>query len=245
MHKINEHHFKDQGPKEINLREYFTLIKKRFWIILLVTLIAGAGGYIYSNMNSTPLYETSTRVIIGTGEEEMDMNTLMVMITDPMIMETVANELQLARSPGQIAGQIEVTQIEESQVVSIKATDSDPETAMNIANSTAAMFKQEIKQILDFKGVQLLSEAELNTAPINTDQNRTLIMAIVFGLMTGIGLVFILDAMDGAIRKEDEAEDILGVPVLGTISNMTKRKFVNKKKKTKEMAVRGETVDIK
>ena len=45
---------------------------------------------------------------------------------DPTIMEKVAQDLNLKRSPEALAGQITVQSIDTSQVVSISVIDSDP-----------------------------------------------------------------------------------------------------------------------
>ncbi|WP_106496626.1 YveK family protein [Lentibacillus sp. Marseille-P4043] len=231
--------------KDINLKEYYLVIKKRIWIIIVITILTTLAGYYYSNMNNTPVYQTSTRIIIGSDSEYM--KTLMVMIKDPIIMENVRNELKTDRSSEQIAEQIMVERIDESQVVKISVTDGSPEMAVKIANATAEIFKREIVKILDFKDVQLLSEAKMNPNPINGSQNRTIIIAFIFGMIVGVGLVFLLDSLDGAIQRDSEVEDILGVPVLGTISNMTRKKVVSKKVKRRRQVLEpgGEAIDIK
>ncbi|PAV31562.1 hypothetical protein CIL05_02585 [Virgibacillus profundi] len=246
MGKDNQQQFFEKNHvKEINLKDFFDVIKRRFWIIIVVTIFAMVGAHYYSGLNNTtPLYQTSTRIVVGSEGESM--STLMVMIKDPIILNRVIEELQLSKSASGIAGQIEVQRLEESQVIMISVTDSDPALAAAIANTTASVYKTEIANILDFKEVQLLSAAVENPYPINGgNQNKLLLIGGVFGLITGIGLVFLLDSLDGKIRKESELEEILGVPVLGVVSNMNRKKLAVKKSKQKDVELRGETVDLK
>ncbi|RDW22416.1 capsular biosynthesis protein [Oceanobacillus arenosus] len=231
-----------ENPAEINIKEYFNVIKKRFWIIALITILATLAGYFYSSYNYTPVYQSSTRMILGKGDQ--DMNTLMVMIKDPIIMEKVKNELQLDMSAEAIASQIEVTRIDDSQVVNISVIGTDFKLTAEIANTTASVYKSQIVSILGFTEVQLLSEAKENPFAINSTQNRTTIIALVFGLVVSIGLVFLLDSLDGKVRKDREIEGILGVPVLGIVSNMNRVKGSKKRRKQKDVNLRGEIVDI-
>src|SRR5690625_2451908 len=130
-----ESYQKNEHPKEINLMEYFEVIKRRFWIIVLVTMLIATAGYFYSYFfNNTSLYQTSTRMIFGSDTE--DMNTLMVMIKDPIIMESVRGELKLSRASDTIASQIEVSRIDDSQVVQISVIDENAKIAADIANVT-------------------------------------------------------------------------------------------------------------
>ncbi|GAA0427074.1 hypothetical protein GCM10008934_16080 [Virgibacillus salarius] len=228
--------------KDINLKEVFDLLKKRAWLVIAITILFTSAGYLYNSFNNTPIYQTSTRVIIGADSEYM--KTLMVMITDPLIMDKVKEELQLSQTSEELAEQIEVARIEDSQVVQISVRDSDSAQAVEIANTTATAFKSEIADILDFKEVQLLSSADENHQAINGGQHKIVIISFIFGAITGLGLIFLLDSLDGTIRKESELELVLGVPVIGSISNVNKKKFV-KRRRQRKINVRGETADIK
>ncbi|OKL36936.1 hypothetical protein BLL40_07340 [Domibacillus mangrovi] len=230
--------------KEINLKEYYEVIKKRIWIVLIVALLTTVIGSFYSNRGSDeqPLYETSTRMIIGSSGG--DMKTILVMIKDPIIMGKVKEELQITRSPEEIAAQITVSKIDDSQVIKLSVVDPDPKVAMNIANATAKVFKNEISNILKFNGVRLLSPAEENTAPINVDQALSLKVFLLIGVILGIGFVFLLDSLDDTVKGENEIENILGVPVVGIITNMNKKQWSFKKSKKQKIRVRGKAFDI-
>lgn len=235
---------KDVKRKEINLKEYFDVIKNRIWIIIFITMFTTLSGYIYNSFynNDTLLYKTSTRIIIGADNEYM--KTLMVMIKDPTIMEKVKNELQLSRPSEELADQIEVLKVDESTVVSISVIDTDPKMAVSIANETARVFKNEIVNILEFKNVQLLSPAKENPYPINEPHNNIIKITVVLGVILGIGIAFLLDSLDETIKRESEIEEILEVPVIGIVSNMNKKKLLGEKKKYKSINSRGETLDV-
>ncbi|MCP3029208.1 YveK family protein [Halobacillus sp. A5] len=235
----------EQLGKEINLKEYWDVIKGRIWIVFAMVIFAVGAAYAYSYMNNTPLYDTSTRMILSTEDE--NMNTLMVMIKDPIIMEQVKSDLNLEQSSEGLANQIEVNRLEDSEVIQISVTANDPELAASIANKTAEVYKNEIVNILEFEQVQLLSKAEVNPYPNNEFQDRNLVIAGVFGIIAGIGLIFLLDTLDGAVKTREEVEDFLGIPVLGFVSPMNRKNSTTKKKKNKgqEVEVRGESVDIK
>jgi len=235
---------KNMKSREIDLKEYYEVIKKRFWLIVLITILTTSAGILYSRLNSknVPLYQTSTRIIVGANDEYM--KTLMVMIKDSTIMGEVNNELQLNKSPEEIAGQIEVSRIDDSRVINIAVTDTDPNRAANIANVTAKVFKSEIVNILNYKDVQLLSPAKENSYPINSPKNNIVKITFALGVIFGIGLAFLLDSLDETVKRESEVEDILGVPIIGVISNMNKKKLLGQKKKYKTLNLRGETVDF-
>ncbi|MGE8204553.1 YveK family protein [Heyndrickxia sp. NPDC080065] len=221
--------------KEINLKELFSVIKRRFWIIIVITAITTLLGAVYSYSKNTPLYQSSARIIIGANPD--DRNTLQVIIKDSTVLDIVIKDLNLQTSPEALASQITVQSIDNTQVFSISVTDRDPNQAAKIANTTAKVFKKEISNIVDFKDVRFLSEAKVNPWPINQNQYRFILILFIVGVVLGIGLVLLLDSLDDTIRKELDIEEILGLPVLGKVSKMSKKNV--KKKLIKRFELRG------
>lgn len=206
--------------KEINLKEIFSVIKKRLWIIAIITALASIAGYLYGEKDITLLYQSSARIIIG---KEADMNTLQVILKDPVVLEKVVEKLELNRSPESLANQISVGIIDSSKVVKISVIDTDPNRAADIANTTAEEFKTEITRLLNFNDMEIFSPAKMNSAPINEEDNRSGLIGLIFGLFAGIGFVFFLDSLDDTIRSKKDVEDYLDLPVLGRISKMNKK----------------------
>ena len=56
--------------REINLKEYYEVIKKRIWLIVIVTLLTTVAGAFYNSYTHTNLYESSRRIIIGSDKGE-------------------------------------------------------------------------------------------------------------------------------------------------------------------------------
>ncbi|PPA69246.1 YveK family protein [Jeotgalibacillus proteolyticus] len=229
--------------RDINLLEYFQVIKKRLWLIMLLTVLMGAAGYYYTQSNNTSIYQSSKRIIISSDNE--NMKTLMVMIKDPIVMAKVIEDLGLQQTPQGLASQINVEQIDESRVVQITVTNTDPERAALIADATAANFRSEVRPIIEFENIQLLSDATVNPLPINESQNKTIIMIAGFGLILGVGISFFLESLDGTIRREKEVEELLGIPVIGAVPNLNKKKLLKQRKNNSALKLGGEVVDLK
>ena len=216
--------------KEIDLKELFQVIKKRLWIVAVITILFTTFAGVYSAFFTTPMYQSSSRIIINADAEYR--KTLQVIIEDSTVMEKVSQELNLERSPEALAGQITVQSIDASQVVSISVIDTNPEMAASIANTTAKVFKEEIVNIVNFNNVQLLSDAQINNQPINDNQTRTILIGLIVGLVAGIGLVLFLDSLDDSVNSEDDVEEFLGVPVLGKVSKIKKKNLkISKRQK--------------
>ncbi|MCW9130905.1 Wzz/FepE/Etk N-terminal domain-containing protein [Bacillus paramycoides] len=217
--------------KEINLKNLFTIIRKRIWILLLFTTLTTFGGAIYSIYVKTPLYASSARLIVQANAETM--TTLKAMVNEPVILEKVAAELNINRSVGALSGQISTESVQGSQIIRINVVDTDPLLAHKIANTTAAVYKKEVANILNFNNVSILPEdpVQKHSIPINVNHSKTITIAFLIGMVLSIGFIFLLDSLDETIKTERRIEQLLDIPVLGGISKMNKK---NKKDKYSE-----------
>lgn len=233
--------FDNKKAKEINLRELYKVMKRRIWAVLILTVLGAAVGFFQSTVTVTPLYQSSSRIIIGA--DEQSRTTLQVIVKDSTILDKVVKELNLPTTSDALANQITVASIDQSQVVSITVVNKDPRLAAQIANTTAKVFKEEVPNIVGQDYIRILSNAKVNPVPINPKSNNKTLTAVVIGLVLGIGLAFLLDSMDSTVRSEQEVEKILGLTVLGKVSKMNNRN-VKRKKVQSNLDLRGERIDV-
>ncbi|WP_100010080.1 YveK family protein [Lentibacillus sediminis] len=221
----------------ISLKEIFEVIKKRIGLIIAFVIGAAVIAAVLSFFVLTPTYENSSQFLVNqenTGQQGQQftstdirtnvelINTYNVIITSPVILEDVATELDLDMSSTELANKIQVQSAEQSQVVTVTATDEDPQLAMDIANTTVQIFQDKIPEIMSVDNVTILSEAELseNPSPVAPNPMLNIAIAIVLGGMIGVGLAFLLSYMDNTIKTEEDIEKLLEVPVLGVITHI-------------------------
>ncbi len=228
--------------KEINLKEILSVLKKRAWIGITITILAALFGYFYSSINQTTLlYSSSSNIIINADGGQR--KTLEVIIKDKTVLEKVITKLGIERTPESLAQNIQVGSIDDTQVVKISVIDINPERAAAIANTTANVFIEEIPHIMGFDDVRVLSDAQVNPYPINeSNENKIIGAAIIGGIVIGIGLIFLIDSLDDSIHSEQDVEHLLEVPILGRVSTMSK-KNINKTKKINAID-RGDSIGV-
>jgi capsular polysaccharide biosynthesis protein len=245
MDNFNQNnHDSKRKAKEINLKELFQVLKRRFWVIAIITILASIVGVLQSTTSTTPLYQASSRVIVGADEESR--KTLQVIVKDSIILEKVVKEIGLNKSAEMLAGQITVASVESSQVVSISVVDRDPILAAKIADTTAKIFRDEVPTIIGQDYIRLLSNAKVNETPINPNNLNKLYIAIISGIVVGIGLAFLIESLDDKLRSVQEIESLLGLPVLGKVPKMNRKNTRGYKSNMQhDMDLRGETIGYK
>ncbi|MFA1711691.1 YveK family protein [Peribacillus frigoritolerans] len=222
----------------ISIKDIFKTLKKRWKLIMLLTLIAALISGTISYFLLTPVYQSSTQILVNQKQSEnqldsiqiksnIDMiNTYSVIIKSPAILEKVIDELELDQSVEQLSEKITINSQENSQVFSLTVQDSNPSRAVEIANTVSVTFQKEIKDIMNVDNVSVLAKAEIkeNPTPVKPNPLLNIAMAIVVGLMGGIGLAFLLEYMDNTIKDEDDIERLLELPILGSIQKISQHK---------------------
>lgn len=222
----------------ISLQEIFQTLRKRIFLIFSITFLAASLSGVLSYFYITPIYETSAQLLInqesteqmvGVGDIETNLqliNTYNEIIKSPVILDLVKVELALEKmTMTELIKKISVSSKGDSQVVTITVQDPDQFIARDIANSTASIFKREITDLMNINNVTILTKATASEGqvPVKPQSLLNVAIAVVVGLMFGIGLAFLLEYLDNTIKSEQDIEKLLSLSVIGSISSMEKK----------------------
>lgn len=220
----------------ISLKEIFSVLKKRLMLIVLLVVGAILVSAIVSYFIITPTYQASTQFIVNQDTNENNavdinqirsnveiINTYNDIISSKRILDQVVEELDLTISAGALGEKISISSAESSQVVTLSATDADPEVAADIANTTVQIFQTDLPELMNVNNVNVLTEATVaaNPSPVSPKPLLNMAIAVVLALMVGVGLVFLLEYLDNTIKTEEDVENKLELPILGVISHVT------------------------
>lgn len=139
----------------IDLREYIEVIRKRFWIIVMITVIAVATSGIISYFVLEPVYEASTTLMVGKDQNSEQMieysdgllsKKLVKTYSEIGKSRTVAKEviknLDLDLTPVQFKEKVSVNSVGDMEIIMIKVQDVNPRVAASIANNLATVLKR-------------------------------------------------------------------------------------------------------
>lgn len=244
----------------ISLKELLEMFKKRFLLIALITITAVLVSGVVSYFFMTPIYQASTQILVNKTQNDQSLytanevqtnlqliNTYNVIIKSPAILDKAAKELNMGLTGDQLNKKITVSNETNSQVVTLAVQDPDPNTAATIANTIASVFEQQISKIMKVDNVTILAKATVtpNQAPVKPRPLLNMAIALVVGLMAGVGVAFLLEYFDNTIKNEQDIEKVLGLPILGVTANMDEAEAEGRKihkSETRKAEVKGESI---
>lgn len=230
---------------EMSLMELLGIIKRRLVLIVLGTLagimlFAGYTFYI-----ATPQYSATTQMLVNRTQEaniiqraDIDTNIQLIntykdILTSPVILEDVIDELNLTSTHQQLSNQLFISSENNSQVFSIQIIDTDPNTAALIANTTALVFQENLNEFMNVDNVNVISQAEANYFPVSPNHMLNLAIGTVVGSILSIVIAFVLEFADNTVKDNKFVTEELDLIILGSISEMPENKFKEDKEQAK------------
>lgn len=221
--------------EKIELKKYLKLIRKYkkyiFAIVLASVVIVGIKTFFFTK----PIYEAKTTILINNllgkknqiTKDDIDYSKLLGETYTPIIKsrkvaEEIKTKLNLDESYSQIINSIDVSLVS-GPVMNITVINRDPKEAQEIANEVPIIFGEELQEITNVNGVQVIDEALLPTKPVSPNKIKSLIIGLLIGLFISAVVVLILDYFDNKVKTPEELEEILKTSLLGVVPLETEK----------------------
>lgn len=221
---------------EIDLRQLWVIIKKRWLLLVTLPLLAALISGVISFYILKPVYQSSTTLIVGKKANDMEEQSATLLLENNVlaanrqlaktygeiaksrtVREQVITELGLGLTAEQLHSQINVSQVEDTEILELTVTDTDPQLAADIANVTVQKFFAAVIEIKKIDSVSIIDKAVAPTCPVKPNKLINIVIAFMVGLMAAFGSSILLEYLDNTIKSSQEAEELLGLSVLGVI----------------------------
>ena len=228
---------KEQNTMEIDVFQLLNTLWKRKLIIALVAIVTGAIAFAYSSFIVKPEYTSTTRIYVvnrnqgdkpGLTNQDLQAGSYLVkdyreIILSQDVLEKVVTDLQLDMPTKNLASKIQVTVPVDTRIVSISVKDKQPEEASRIANSLREIAAQKIISVTRVSDVTTLEEARPATSPSSPNIRRNTLIGFLGGLGVVV-VVLLVELLDVRVKRPEDIEDVMQIPLLGVIPNLDKLK---------------------
>lgn len=223
-----------QEEKYIDLGQIWSLIKAKLWLIAIITVLSVCASLAASFFLITPIYQATTSILIGkdyssatspTSEYtyneilmyQTSANTYAEIARSRTVAEKAADKLSIDITASQLMSARTVSITDNTQIMHISVTNSDPGNAMLMANTISECFITEAARLFPTGKVQIMDRAQLPSSPVSPVPIKNVVLAFAIGLAISLGIIFLKAYLDDTIKDEKELAAITMLPVLGTI----------------------------
>jgi Mrp family chromosome partitioning ATPase/capsular polysaccharide biosynthesis protein len=280
--QLRGHAAHDETRHASTLRDYFSLVHRRKWIILAAVILVPTVAVFYS-ARQTKLYQAEAQVLLaqtnlanaltGTPESSVFQPVERISQTQadlarvPIVARRAVNAAGVNRSAGQLLGESSVTADLNSNFLFFTVTDTVPSAARKLATEYARQFtiyraqldtaalkgaredletrmaeiranggvnsslyaslasKDELlrtMEALQTSNASLVQEAN-SSWQVAPKPRRNGILGLALGILLGLGLAALREALDTRVRSADEIGERLGLPLLARIPEPPRR----------------------
>jgi len=214
---------------EINLVRILLALKKKLWLLLLLSLLAGSAFFVYTRYAVTPLYRASVSLFVDNSGEggtqtladinaaRQLVNTYIAMASSNTVLNQVAEEIDNAYSAGDIRAMITTSIITNTEIFRIEITNASPGKAALIANVIADVATVELPNFIEGSSIRVVDSAQAPRTPFSPSVPRNTVLGTMFGFLLAAGIVILLDIRSDKVETVEKTDMLFGVPILGEI----------------------------
>ena len=218
--------------EELDIKELFYELKRNIAIIIIFLIIGIAGGIAYTKFLVTPMYRSSTTIVLSRTEtgsssastitsNDITINQKLISTYSEIIKSrSVINKVKENLKINIEADDIIVQSKKNTELIEIIVRYNNPVMAAKIANNIAEVFTSKIKEVYNIDNVSVIDVAEVATEPdnVNIIKNVGMFSTVTLGFI--LLIIFIKVYFNNTIKNQAEAERVLGLPVLAVIPKM-------------------------
>lgn len=226
-----------------SVRRYTGVLRRQWWVIVLTTVIAVAAAVVYVE-TATPVYSASSKVVVGQGQSLFNpalsvndtsvTSTISSLLQSNVVAEDAIKQLGLHTTPTALLSNLNVSAQPTGAVINVSYNDTNQPRAVRVLGSLGSIFTNLVNTELasKTKDTGTSTSAGAVTAPVSAvvfdpahpdpgqvspHKARTVAIALVLGLIAGLVLAFLRDALSSTIKSEEDAEAAYGATSLGSL----------------------------
>ncbi|MFR7452696.1 YveK family protein [uncultured Subdoligranulum sp.] len=222
----------NQDYETIDLLELLGVLRQHILALLLTTVLAALAGFLVSSFVLTPQYQASALMIVNTRQDTSAnvtsdqltsasrlVSTYSIIVKSDTVLNQVIANLGLNMTYETLASKVEVSAVDETQVMEITVTDPNPDGARQVCEQITQVAPDAILTAVEAGSVKVISAASVDPDPVSPNIPRNTAIAGVLGLVVCVGILFLRVLLDNKINTEDDVTKHLGLTVIGVIPN--------------------------
>jgi len=218
----------------ISVMFILNLFKKGWKLMVIFLLLGAAAAYAISTYFITPqyasnlsLYVTNSNNMSGASSSS-DLNyssrlarTYIIILKEATVREQVANKLHTQVTAGKLASMVTLESVDDTEVIKISATSSDPELSAEICNVYGSVAPEVLQRVVKAGSVEIIGKAKAAGSPVSPDVNKNTFYGAAAGVAAAIAIVLLRVLIDNTVQSEEEFKRIIGIPVWASIPSFT------------------------
>lgn len=230
----------DYNP--IDLLQIAKALWHRAWIIVLCALLGAAIAFFYSAYAITPQYSSKVMLYVNNSSVSLGSTSLKISSSDIIAsqslvetynvilknrttLEKIAEKTDLPYTYSDLSGMITTGSVNETQIMQVTVTCTDPYDAAKIANCIAEVLPERISEIIENCSTSVIDSAIPNTNKVAPNITKYTAAGFIIGLLIAAAVISVLAILDDTIHDEEYIINKYDYPILAVIPDLSNVDF--------------------
>lgn len=180
------------------------------WLVLPNTYSASVSMYVLTTAQGESGGVTNSDL----SASQMLANDVATLITSDRVIDDTARNLNMASLDGY---DISVNSETTTRVLTLTVEGKSAQSVAAVANGLASTTDTVAREVMDVQAVNAIDQATEPTSPSGPPRLMYTAVAFLAGIFIAIAIVVVMDMVNTRVRTPEEAEELLGIPVIGRI----------------------------
>ena len=231
--------------QEKNNREYYTIdvlqilkaLWKHVWIVIACSLLVAAIGFSMAAFVIAPTYSSTIKLYVNNNSISLGnasfsisaselsaaqnlVRTYGEILDSRTTLERVIEKSGVDYSWKQLSSMIEFAPANETEIMEVTVTCTDPYEASDIANTIAEVLPVRISEIIDGASMEVVDSAIPDTDKVGPSVSKYTLIGFIIGAMIAVLFVTVITLLDDTIHDEEYILQNYDYPILGKVPNL-------------------------
>ena len=213
----------------MSLIELLGLMRKHLKLVIILPLVCAAATAAFAwlvlpntytaSVSMYVLTSTSTENVGGLTNTELSAsqmltNDVAALIKSDRVERDTAESLSMSSLSGY---SVRVDSQTTTRVVTLSVTGDSPQAVAIVANGLAKTTDAVAKEVMGVESVNVIDKAYEPTSPSGPPRTLYVTVSVLVGFMAAVAVVVLLDMLNTRVRSAEDAEELLGISVIGRI----------------------------
>ena len=178
----------------------------------------------------TPKYQASINMIVNTRQDMTTtftsdnfnsaknlISTYAVIIKSNTVLNEVIDTLDLDMTYGQLYSMVNVTSVDDTQIMKVTVTDTDVKRAGEIVETIADIVPDVLVEKVEAGSCKTVSDVAINPNKVFPQTKKYVMMAGLMGAVVVCAILVLAHLLHDTVVDDEDVQNKLGLPVLGLI----------------------------
>ncbi len=216
-----------------SIRNLIALLMSKIWLIIIVTVVFGAGSFLISKFMINPRYESFTTMYVKNNsvstekDANVDLNDLNASKSLASTYITVLKSNAVMKQVG-----VKLTELYDMDDLALLFNIKNNEiTVSSIKNSFTEIAPEFLIRVVGAGSVEIIDYASPDKEPVSPNVPLVSVIGIIFGFSIAVFVILLTDFFDDTVKETEELTKRYNKAILGEVQTIETDKTKNKKKK--------------